>query len=201
MGGGAAGLILPHLIVGRLIARRTKVFLDRFPDAIDVVVRSVKSGLPVSEAIRTLAEDFSAPIGPEFATIANGMKLGRSLEDAMWQAAERLALPEFNFFAISLSVQRETGGNLAETLGNLSDILRRRHQMKLKVKAMSSEARASALVLGALPFGIFALLYLISPDYVLRLFADPRGLMLVGAGLASQLLGFAVMLKMARFEI
>jgi tight adherence protein B len=202
LGGGLAiGLIVPHFVVGRLIRRRLAAFRSGFPDAIDVVVRSVKSGLPVSEAIHILASEFPAPIGPEFAKIGDGMALGRSMEEALWEAARRLALPEFDFFAISLSVQRETGGNLAETLGNLSDILRKRQQMKLKVHAMSSEARASALVLGLLPFGIFTLLLLVSPDYVLRLFDDPRGQLLVAAGVGSQMTGFAVMVKMTRFEI
>ena len=202
LGGGLAlGLILPHLAVGCLIRRRMAAFRAGFPDAIDVVVRSVKSGLPVSEAIQILATEFPAPIGPEFARIGDGMALGRSMEEALWEAARRLALPEFDFFVISLSVQRETGGNLAETLGNLSDILRKRQQMKLKVHAMSSEARASALVLGLLPFGIFMLLMLVSPDYVLRLFDEPRGHILVAAGLGSQMTGFAVMIKMTRFEI
>ena len=199
--GLAIGLMVPHLAVGHLVRRRMAAFRAGFPDAIDVVVRSVKSGLPVSEAIHILAADFLAPIGPEFVRIADGMMLGRSMEEVLWEAARRLALPEFDFFVISLSVQRETGGNLAETLGNLSDILRKRQQMKLKVHAMSSEARASALVLGLLPFGIFLLLMLVSPDYVLRLFEEPRGHILVAAGLGSQMMGFAVMIKMTRFEI
>jgi tight adherence protein B len=119
----------------------------------------------------------------------------------MWQTAARLAIPEYNFFVISLSIQRETGGNLAETLQNLSEILRRRRQMRLKIKALSAEARASAYILGSLPFIMFALVNLLNPEYAGELFTDPRGLMMIGAGCTSMLVGVAVMVKMVRFEI
>lgn len=197
----AGGLVVPRVLIARLVARRARRFLDLFPDAIDVVVRSVRSGLPASEAVNAIAAEFADPVGPEFRRVADAIKLGSSLEEALWKTAARLELPEFNFFVISLAVQRETGGNLAETLSNLSDILRRRHQMKLKVKAMSSEARASAMILGLLPFVIFVILFVVNNHYIMRLFDDPRGLVLVAFGLASQAVGIAVMMKMARFEI
>lgn len=199
--GLALGLALPRLWLARMAARRTKRFLDLFPDAIDVVVRSVRSGLPVAEAVNAIATEFVDPVGTEFQRVADAVKLGSSLEEALWKAAARLGLPEFNFFVISLSVQRETGGNLAETLSNLADILRRRHQMKLKVRAMSSEARASAMILGFLPFVIFLVLFVVNGQYVMRLFDDPRGLLLLAFGLVSQAVGVGIMMKMARFEI
>jgi tight adherence protein B len=119
----------------------------------------------------------------------------------LWDAVKRIDLPDFKFFVVSLSVQRETGGNLAETLENLSNILRQRRQMKLKIKAMSSEARASAMILGALPFLMFSIMLLINSEYVMTLFTDPRGLIMVGFGLACLALGVGIMWKMVRFEI
>ncbi|MCW5750509.1 MAG: type II secretion system F family protein, partial [Alphaproteobacteria bacterium] len=122
-------------------------------------------------------------------------------EEMLWATARRIDSPDFKFFVISLSVQRETGGNLAEALQNLSDILRRRRQMRLKVRALSSEARASAYIIGSLPFVMFMLLMLVNAGYVTQLFTDPRGMILVGIGLFSMLIGVVVMFKMVRFEI
>jgi tight adherence protein B len=119
----------------------------------------------------------------------------------LWEAARRLDIPEFNFFVISLSIQRETGGNLAETLANLSDILRRRRQMRQKVKAMSSEAKASAYILGSLPFGMFGIVYCVNPGYASMLLTDPRGLVMFGGGLVSLGIASVVIAKMIRFEI
>ena len=187
--------------MNRLIARRLKLFTEQFPDAIDLIVRGVKSGLPVPESIRTVGAEMRDPVAAEFRTVAERVRIGQALEDALWAAAERVDTPEFRFFVVSLSVQRETGGNLAETLENLSDLLRRRRQMQLKIKAMSSEARASALILGSLPFLMFAIMALLNPGYVFTLFSDPRGIMMVAAGLGSLVVGVAVMAKMVRFEI
>jgi tight adherence protein B len=200
LAGAAGALLVPHLFLDRLIARRAKKFTDQFADAIDLIVRSLKSGLPIPEAIRAVGIEMHDPIAAEFRAVAERINLGMPLEDALWAAAERIGTAEFRFFVVSLSVQRETGGNLAETLENLSDLLRRRRQMQLKIKAMSSEARASAMILGSLPFALFAILALVNPGYALTLFQDPRGIVMVAAGLGSLLVGVLVMAKMVRFD-
>lgn len=199
--GFAAGWIVPRVVVGYLGARRVKRFLQELPDAIDVMVRGLKSGLPVTETVGTVSKDFEGPVGQEFTQIDRLVRMGTNLEDALWDVAGRLDVPEFNFLAISVGLQRETGGNLTETLDNLSRLLRRRQQMRLKIKALSSEARASAYLLGALPFVMAGVLYLMNPDYMSRLFTDPFGHVLIGVGLTSELIGVAVMAKMVRFEI
>lgn len=195
------GLMGPHMTVSFLIGRRLARFNQLFPEAIDLMVRGLKSGLPISETIANVGQELADPVGIEFRTIADGVRFGATLDEALWDAARRVDLAEFRFFAISLSVQRETGGNLGETLHNLGDILRKRLTMRLKVKAMSSEARASAYIIGSLPFIMFGILYVMSPDYVMRLFTDPRGLIMTGIGLFLIGFGSAVMFKMVRFEI
>jgi len=199
--GLACGIGIPHMVVSHLIRRRLKKFTGLFPEAIELIVRGLKSGLPVQESIQVVGKEIEDPVGVEFREISDALKIGQTIEEAMWEAAQRLDTPEFKFFVITLVIQRETGGNLTETLGNLSDILRKRRQMKLKVKAMSSEARASALIIGALPFGMFGILFLLNPGYVSQLFQETRGLLLLGAAAASMLTGFAVMAKMIRFEV
>ena len=195
------GLGIPHFVVSQMIARRLRRFTAQFPDAIDLIVRGLKSGLPTTESIRVVGNEFGEPIGIEFQRISDQVRFGQTLDESLWDAAKRLDTQEFRFFCISLSVQRETGGNLAETLENLSDILRKRRQMKLKIRAMSSEAKASAMILGSLPFVMFALIYLVNKEYVMQLFSDPRGMILVGLGLGSLALGVFSMMRMARFEI
>lgn len=195
------GVGIPHLYVGFLIRRRAKAFLDVFPDAVDLIIRGVRSGLPVPESIRTVAQEFPGPCGEEFRTVGDKLKLGQPLETALLDAANRVGIPEFKFFVISISAQREPGGNLADTLENLTDLLRKRRQMVLKIKAMSSEARASALILGSLPFIMFGIMFFLNRGYIMTLFDDPRGLMMVTVGLTSMLLGVAVMAKMVKFEI
>jgi tight adherence protein B len=198
---GLAGAIgIPHMVVSHLIKRRLRKFTDLFPEAIELIVRGLKSGLPVQESIQVVGTEIEDPVGVEFREISDALKIGQTLEEAMWEASHRLDTPEFKFFVISLVIQRETGGNLTETLGNLSDILRKRRQMKLKVKAMSSEARASALIIGALPFGMFGILYALNPGYVSQLFQETRGIMLLIAAGVSMSIGFLVMGKMIRFE-
>jgi len=201
LAGIAVGVGLPHMFVGMLINRRLKKFTSLFPEAIDLIVRGLKSGLPVTESFKVVGEEMSDPVGIEFRNISDSMKLGQTMEEAMWEAARRLDTAEFKFFVISLSVQRETGGNLTETLDNLSDILRKRRQMRSKVRAMSSEARASAIIIGSLPFIMFAIIYLINSGYITQLFTDPRGIAMVIAGIVSMGIGILVMAKMIRFEI
>lgn len=194
-------LVLPHLVVSSMINRRLKKFTDQFPEAIDLIVRGLRSGLPATESMRSVAEEMPTPVGTEFSTATDAIKVGQTLEEALWEVAQRITTPEFKFFIVALSVQRETGGNLAETLENLSDVLRKRRQMKKKIKALASEPKASAWILGSLPFLMFGLISALNWGYVSQLFTDPRGPLLIAAGLTSQAIGVAIMAKMIRFEI
>ena len=199
--GVIAGIGVPHLIVGLMVSGRRERFIAQFPEAIDLIVRGLKSGLPVTESIKTVGSEIPGPVGLEFRLIVDQLSLGKTLDEAMWLATERLDIPEFRFFVVSLSVQRETGGNLAETLENLADILRKRRQTKLKIRALSSEARASAMIIGVLPFIMFVLIWMVNREYLLPLFEDPRGNWMLGIGLVWLVMGFGIMAKMVRFEI
>jgi tight adherence protein B len=195
------GVGLPHLALQQQINRRLKKFVTLLPEALDLIVRGIRSGLPASEALKTIADEIDDPVGTEFRQVIDQMRIGVALDEAMWAGARRLGIAEFNFLVISLSIQQETGGNLAEILEKLSDIVRRREQMRLKVKAMSSEARASAMIIGSLPFIMCAVISFVNPGYMNVLFTDPRGWVMIGVGLTSLLVGLAVMAKMIRFEI
>ncbi len=192
---------LPHLVINIMIASRLKKFTNQFPEAIDQIVRGLRSGLPAAESMKNVAEEMSPPVSVEFQAIADAVKLGQTLEEAMWDVAQRITTPEYKFFVVAMSVQRETGGNLAETLENLSDVLRKRRQMKKKIKALASEPKAAAWILGSLPFLMFGLISVINFGYIMQLFTDPRGPMLIAVGLTSQAIGVLVMAKMIRFEI
>ena len=195
------GVGLPHLVLRQQINRRLKKFVTLMPEALDLIVRGIRSGLPASEALKTIADEIDDPVGTEFRQVTDQMRIGVGLDEAMWAAAGRLGIPEFNFLVISLSIQQETGGNLAEILEKLSDMVRRREQMRLKVRAMSSEARASAMIIGSLPFVMCAVISFVNPSYMNILFTDPRGWVMIGIGLTSLLIGLAVMAKMIRFDI
>jgi tight adherence protein B len=195
------GTIIPHYLVGRMGRKREARFIGLFPEAIDLMVRALRAGLPISEAIINAGQEIGDPVGTEFRGIEAGMRLGRDLDSLLWDIAKRIPAPEFRFFIIALSVQRETGGNLAETLNNLSDVLRRRRAMRAKARAMASEARASTAILGSLPVLVTVILCLTSPTYITPMFSDVRGLMLVGVAVGMLLGGIGVMVKMARFEI
>ncbi|MGP1256818.1 MAG: type II secretion system F family protein [Kiloniellales bacterium] len=199
--GVSSGAILPHVLVGVLAQRRLAKFIELFPDAIDLIVRGLRSGLPVTESISTVGLEMRDPVGIEFRRIADAVRVGAKLEEAMWAVARRVDVPEYKYLIITLSIQRETGGNLAETLANLSELLRKRRQMKLKVKAMSSEAKVSAWIIGSLPFIMFALLFLLNASYMITLIHDPRGKFLLAVALLFILVGAGVMWKMVRFEI
>lgn len=201
LGGFVLGLGLPYMALNRQIAKRTKKFAALLPEALDLIVRGVRSGLPVAETIKTISEEIEDPVGLEFQRIGDQMRIGISMDEAMWATAKRLQIAEFNFLVISMSIQQETGGNLAEILENLSNMVRRREQMRLKVKAMSSEARASAMIIGSLPFIMCAVISFINPGYMSTLFTDPRGWIMIGIGLTSLSIGLFVMSKMVRFEI
>lgn len=199
--GIGVGVGLPHLLLSRRIRKRTRKFTMLLPDALELVTRGIKSGLPVTEAINAISQEVQDPVGSEFRQISAQMRIGVQMDDALWSAAKRIGTSEFKFFVIALSIQQETGGNLAEILEKLSDMVRRREQVRLKIKAMSSEARASAMIIGALPFIMGILIYLVNPEYMMRLFNDPRGWLMIGAGLTSMLTGVTVMAKMIKFEI
>jgi tight adherence protein B len=201
LGAIVLGVGLPHVVLSRRIAQRTKKFVGLLPEALDLIVRGIRSGLPASEAMRTIAEEIQDPVGREFREVTDQMKIGVAMDEALWSAAKRLAIPEFNFLVISLSIQQETGGNLAEILEKLSDMVRRREQMRLKVKAMSSEARASAMIIGSLPFVMAGVISFVNPEYMSTLFTDPRGWVMIGIGLTSLLIGLGIMAKMIKFDI
>ena len=195
------GIGLPYFIVGKLIKRRIGKFTTAFPDAIDLMVRGLRSGLPITETLGIVAAELPGPVGVEFRMVGDKMKIGRTMEVALQETADRLGTAEFQFFVITLAIQRETGGNLAETLSNLSDVLRKRAQMKLKIKAMSSESKASAYIVGSLPFIVFGLVWFINPTYMGGFFVDQRLIVAGGGGLVWMGIGVFVMMKMVNFEI
>jgi tight adherence protein B len=191
----------PHFVIGKMIKRRITKFNSNFPDAIELMVRGLRSGLPITETLGIVASEIPGAVGVEFRIVADKMKIGRTMEAALQETADRLGTPEFQFFVITLAIQRETGGNLAETLSNLSDVLRKRAQMKLKIRAMSSESKASAYIVGSLPFVVFTLVWMINPTYMGGFFTDQR---LIVAGIGGMIwmgLGALIMAKMVNFEI
>ena len=191
----------PHFVIGKMIKRRINKFNGNFPDAIELMVRGLRSGLPITETLGVVASEVPGPVGIEFRMVADKMKIGRTMEVALQDTADRLGTAEFQFFVITLAIQRETGGNLAETLSNLADVLRKRAQMKLKIRAMSSESKASAYIVGSLPFIVFGLVYMMNPIYMGGFFSDQR---LIVAGIGGMMwmgIGAAIMAKMVSFEI
>lgn len=199
--GVLVGAGLPHLVVGKLIKGRINKFNAKFADAIELLVRGLRSGLPVTETLQVVAQEIDGPVGVEFKAVVDRIKVGRTMDEALQVTAERLNIPEFNFFCITLAIQRETGGNLAETLSNLADVLRKRTQMKLKIKAMSSESKASAMIVGALPFIVFGLIYWINPKYLSTFFTDERLIVIGLGGFTWMGIGVFIMSKMVSFEI
>ncbi|KUR70181.1 pilus assembly protein TadB [Novosphingobium fuchskuhlense] len=204
LGLGAGVLVgagLPHFFVGRAINKRKTSFVAKFPDALELLVRGLRSGLPITETLGVVATELPGPVGEEFKLVTDRIKVGRTMEESLQETANRLDMAEFSFFCITLAIQRETGGNLAETLANLADVLRKRAQMKLKISAMSSESKASAYIVGSLPFIVFALIYSINPAYLGKFFVDER-LIIAGLGGLTWLgIGAWIMAQMVNFEI
>lgn len=200
LGACAAGGALPYLFIDHLRRRRQRVFTDQFPEGIELIIRGLRTGRPLIESAAMLAREMPEPIGPEFQDIIDSVRLGNSLGDALKAALLRIDTPEFRFFVTAVTIQQTTGGNLGETLGNLADMLRKRRQMKQRIKAIVSEPKASAWILGTLPFIMFAIIYVVEADYVMSLFHDPRGHLLVGLALLSQFIGVVVMVRMVRFK-
>lgn len=197
----AAGAGLPHFVVGKVIKKRVAKFNAKFPDAIELLVRGLRSGLPITETMSVVASEVEGPVGEEFRSVSDKMKIGRSMDVALQETADRLGTPEFQFFVITIAIQRETGGNLAETLQNLATVLRSRMQMKLKIRAMSSESKASAYIVGSLPFIVFVLIWMINGTYMQNFFVEPRLMVAGGAGLVWMGIGAFIMAKMVSFEI
>ena len=202
---GLVGLLLslglPYLVVGMTIKRRVAAFTSRFPDAIDLLVRGLRSGLPVTETFQVVSHELPGPVGEEFKGVIERIRIGNTMEAALQESAEMLGTPEFQFFCITIQIQRETGGNLAETLANLSDVLRKRAQMKLKIRAMSSEAKASAYIVGALPFFVFGVVWTVNPSYLAGFFVEERLIIAGIGGLIWMSIGAGIMAKMISFEI
>lgn len=207
--GTAVGLGLPYQYLGMLIKRRVKKFTVNFPDALELMVRGLRSGLPIAETLTVVSTEVPAPVGEEFRLVTERIKIGKTMDQALSETGERLGTPEFQFFCITLNIQRETGGNLAETLANLATVLRQRAQMKLKISAMSSESKASAWIIGSLPFIVFGLISWINFKYMSPFFTpDPAGLFglslmqLIGlGGMAWMSIGVFIMAQMINFEI
>jgi tight adherence protein B len=195
------GVGVPHFVIGKMIKRRLAKFNSNFPDAIELMVRGLRSGLPITETLGIVSSEIRGPVGVEFRMAVDKMKIGRTMEAALQDTADRLGTAEFQFFVITLAIQRETGGNLAETLSNLADVLRKRAQMKLKIRAMSSESKASAYIVGSLPFIVFALVYMINPHYMAGFFSDQRLEVAGIGGMVWMGLGALIMAKMVNFEI
>ena len=195
------GAGIPHFLVGFFVNRRINQFNTKFPDGIELLVRGLRSGLPVAETLGVVANEIPGPVGEEFKTAVERMKIGRTMEESLQVTADKLGTAEFQFFVITLAIQRETGGNLAETLSNLSDVLRKRAQMKLKIKAMSSESKASAYIIGSLPFIVFGMIWSINPSYAGAFFIDERLIVTGLGGLCWMSIGAFIMAKMVNFEI
>jgi tight adherence protein B len=196
----AAGLGLPRWLLGFLKKRREKAFLKALPDAVDVIVRGIKAGLPLFESLKVVVADSPEPLRSEFKAIIETQAIGIPLGDACTRLYERMPVPEANFFGIVIAIQQKSGGNLSEALGNLSKVLRDRKKMSEKIQAMSMEAKASAGIIGSLPPIVMLLVYLTTPDYISLLWTHPTGqLMLVGCVIWMSI-GVFVMKKMINFD-
>jgi len=195
------GLGLPRWVLGFLRGRRMKKFSENFADAIDVIVRGVKSGLPINECLKVIARESPEPIASEFQELVEGISLGVDVGEGMRRMCERMPLSELNFFTTVLTIQSKTGGNLSEALGNLSAVLRARKMMREKVAALSGEAKASAMIIGALPPGVCALVYFMNPGYMGLLFTSQLGQFMLMGSAVWMGMGVLVMRKMINFKI
>jgi tight adherence protein B len=199
--GSVIGIVLPLRLLNGKITRTKKKFLTLFPDGIDLIVRGLRSGLPVADSISLVAREVPAPVGSTFAYVTNTVKLGVPLEKALQEVARKLDYTEFNFFVTSIILQRETGGNLGEILNNLGDVLRKRIMLQLKIKAMTSEARVSSYIIGALPFIVIGAVTVLSPSYLHVLYTDPRGEHALCWAAGMLISGLWVMRRLGKFEI
>jgi tight adherence protein B len=198
--GFAGGFGAPRWLLAFLKKRRETKFLHDFPDAVDVIVRGVKAGLPLADCLRIIANESPEPVRGEFKTIVEAQTVGISLGDACAKLYERMPLAEANFFGIVVAIQQRAGGNLSEALGNLSRVLRDRKKMKAKIQAMSMEAKASAVIIAALPFAVMILVYISSPNYIELLWTHPTGRMMMAGCAVWMSMGVFVMKKMINFD-
>jgi tight adherence protein B len=196
----AAAFGLPRWLLGSAIKGRQKKFIDLFADALDVIVRGVKSGLPLNECLRVIARESSQPLAGEFQLVCDALAMGVTFDQALQRLYQRMPIQEVNFFAIVLAIQQKAGGNLSEALGNLSTVLRSRKLLREKIKALSSEAKASAMIIGSLPICVMVLVYMTTPAYIMTLFTTELGnlILLIAAGLMS--LGIYIMRSMINFN-
>jgi tight adherence protein B len=192
---------LPRWFVSFRRARRVKAFLNEFPNALDVIVRAVKSGLPLNDGIRLIATEAQEPVKTEFRRIIESQQVGMPMPDATLRMPETMPCQEAGFFGIVIQIQQQAGGNLSEALGNLSRVLRDRKKMRAKVQALSMEAKASAAIIGALPFIVAFLVYLSSPNYIMPLFTTSTGHLILGVSGIWMSIGIFVMRKMMNFEV
>jgi len=196
--GGTAAVAAPRFLLRYAQLRYQRRFLDVFPDAIDLIVRAVKAGLPALDAIDLAAREIPAPVGTEFQRVLDDTRIGVAMADALNRAADRIRVPDFRFFVASIVLQRRTGGGLAETLANLSTLIRQRRALRLKARALMAESKASAAVISIMPFVAGAGLYLVKPDMMALLFADHRGRFMLGVAIVSVLLGIVTMSAIIR---
>jgi tight adherence protein B len=195
---GAFGI--PRWLLSFLKKRRESKFLNGFPDAVDIIVRGVKAGLPLLDCLKMIASESAEPVKSEFRMIVETQAVGMPLGDACQKLYEEMPVPEANFFGIVISIQQKSGGNLAEALGNLSRVLRDRKKMKAKIQAMSQEAKASASIIGSLPLAVMTLVYLSSPQYISLLWTEPLGRVMLAASAFWMFTGVMVMKKMINFD-
>lgn len=200
LGGFAAAFGLPRWVLSYLMKRRQNAFAEEFANSIDVIVRGVKSGLPVNDCLKLIAVEAPEPVRSEFHGLVEGQRVGVTLEQGLEKIYERMPLPEVNFFQIVLAIQQKTGGNLSEALSNLSKVLRDRKKMRAKIQAMSQEAKASAAIIGSLPPGVMLMIYFTSPGYLETLFTTTVGNMIIVSGLIWMGIGVLVMKKMIDFK-
>ncbi|MBN9042885.1 MAG: pilus assembly protein [Rhizobiales bacterium 62-47] len=198
--GFAAAIGVPRWLLGYLKKRREKKFIAALPDAVDVIVRGIKAGLPLFESIKVVAADSPQPLKGEFLSIIETQAIGMPLGEACSRLYERMPLPEANFFGIVIAIQQKSGGNLAEALGNLSKVLRDRKKMTEKIQAMSMEAKASAAIIGSLPPIVMFLVYLTTPDYISLLWTHPTGQLMLAGCVIWMTIGILVMKKMINFD-
>lgn len=198
--GFAAAFGLPFWILSFLKKRREAKFLEGFPDAVDIIVRGIKTGLPLMDCLKVIVNDSQEPVKSEFRAIVESQAVGLPLGEACVKLYERMPVAEANFFGIVVFIQQKTGGNLSETLGNLSRVLRDRKKMKAKIQAMSMEAKASGAIIGALPFVVMGLIYVTSPQYISVLFTDKIGHLLLAGSAFWMSCGIFVMRKMINFD-
>ena len=195
------GFGLPRWVVGYIRKRRINAFLLEFPNALDIIVRSIKSGLPLNDGLKLIALEAKEPVRTEFRRIIEGQQMGLGTPEAILRMYQTMPVQEANFFAVVIQIQQQAGGNLAEALGNLSNVLRARKSMKQKVAAMSMEAKASAWIIGSLPFAVTVLIYMTTPGYLMPLFTDPTGHIILAASGIWMAIGIFIMKQMINFEV